>query len=121
MRISSMLKSKPLTLETSEGDVELKLTELSIGDNERYMKLMKPLLEKEGKVKAGTTMSDLSVIRVMCSLKHLDGRYYFDGELKDVEVKDYPPGMFSVMVDEIIKLEPSVEPDKTLATEKKLS
>ncbi len=123
MRISSILKRKLITLETSEGDVELQLTEMSIGDNERYMSLIKPFLDKDNKVKKDVKVSNLTVARVMCSLKYLDGQYYFDGELESVNVNQYPPGMFVAMNDELSKLEPVVSdtPDKTLDTVKKTS
>ncbi len=121
MKISSVLKRVPITLETSEGDVELQLTEMSIGDNERYMNLIKPFLDKDGKLKKDTKMSSLTVSRVMCSLKYPDGQYYFDGALESVNVDQYPPGMFIAMNQELSKLDPVVETENTLEAAKKHS
>lgn len=79
MKLSMILPSTPVELETSEGVVELKVTEFTIADGERREKLIRPIFDDEN-VSYIEKLNAFNIARIMCGLKDTDGNYYFHGD-----------------------------------------
>lgn len=79
MKLSMILPSTPVELETSEGVVELNVTEFTVADGERREKLIRPIFNDEN-VSYIEKLNAFNIARIMCALKDTDGNYYFHGD-----------------------------------------
>lgn len=124
MKLSMVGKSEPLTLETSEGEVNLMVTELTYNDITRHNELIKHMYDEKNQIKDSAKLIDLTAARVMCAIKNLDGTYYFN----QVSVEEYlehvadAPGDFTLQLNDVVtRVNPYQLPEDTLESKKKPS
>lgn len=83
MRFSTVKNEQPFTLETTQGDIELKFTKFTIQDSIRRNELIEPVVNNENLTNI-EKYNQVNVIRLMCSVKRVDnGDYYFPGSVED--------------------------------------
>lgn len=83
MKLSLVPKSTPLTLETSEGDVELFITKFTVADAEFREELMSSTW-KDDSIPDYSKLNRFNIARMMCAVKDKDGNYFFTGSIDDV-------------------------------------
>lgn len=79
MKLSMVLPSIPVEMETSEGVVELKVTKFTVADGERRDELISSIVVDE-KASLLNKWVAFKIARIMCSLKYQDGSYFFHGD-----------------------------------------
>lgn len=106
LEFSTQLKKQELTLSTSEGDVDLEITERTVGDSIYQNELMKPMFDEDDKLKANIPVAALWLCKIKAVLKHPDGTRFYAGE--DVfDLVDTLPGE---LIEELNKVVDSVNP-----------
>lgn len=125
MKLSTITKRKFIELETSEGDVELYISEMTVADAERQSSLLKPYITDDGHVKPGVQLKVFTVARVMSALKRVDNDdYYFGQDTVEqciTESSAMPLGLMNQLNDVVTELNPYPEEDDSLDSKKKSS
>lgn len=101
LELSSKCKKIPFLLDK----LELELTEFTVKDVVRLIELQKPSLD------SGMTgvelMNDLSISRMMCSVKKADtDDYFWNGDIADFKKCSYPKNMIEKLVKHVDELNP---------------
>ncbi len=102
---------------------ELKVTEFTVGDIIRLIKLQTPLFARED-VSNLELMQDVNFSRIMCSVKKVEtGEYFWPGGIDDFKSYNYPRNMVEHLVqyaDELNPIKTNEDTDE-LDTKKKSS
>lgn len=117
MKLSMLTKRIPFTLETEDGDVELFITQFSVGDAEYREKLMKDHWDNTDYV---SKLNSFNLARIMTSIKTDIGDCYFTGSIDDVR-SVLSMDIANALITEVDKLNPLPKSDETLDTKKKKS
>lgn len=123
MKLSMVLPSIPVEMETSEGILELKVTKFTVADGERRERLVTPVFNDENTSNV-EKYNAFYIARIMCSLKYQDGTYFFnDGDVNTVanQLGKELTDALAKLVDELnpLPLPPEDEQESALEAKKK--
>lgn len=101
LKLSTKLKTIPFLLD----EEKLELTEFTVNDVLRLINLQKPLLETG--LSGVELMNELSISRVICSVKRFDtGEYFWNGTIDEFKDHNYPKNMLEELVNRTDEINP---------------
>lgn len=104
-KLSLIRKPTLLTLETSEGDVELHITKFTVNDADRRQKLMNEVFDSKESTELDK-FNALQIARLMCSVKRPDGEYFWPGTVAEFKSQNYEMDFVNALIGEVEKLNP---------------
>lgn len=122
MKLSLVPTHVPLTLETSEGDIELVISKFTIQDAERRQALMSSVFDDKNATELDKYNS-VQFARIMCSVKHKDtGLYYWNKGIADFKSNGYEMDFINALSAAVDEVNPLFIPstDENGKTEKAL-